>query len=60
VWWPIVHRSEIEPHGRHPRGTPHAIAKIRPSAGRHPRASVGGFLKKKGIALDQPLTPWTM
>ncbi len=41
-------------------GTPHAIAKIRPSAGRYPRASVGGFFKKKDIALDQPLTPWTM
>jgi hypothetical protein len=27
-------------------GTPHAIAKVRASAGRHVRASIGGFFKR--------------
>src|SRR6266536_2054725 len=29
-------------------GTPHAIAKVRASAGRHVRASIGGFFKRPG------------
>ena len=38
-------------------GTAHAIAKIRPAAGRHVRASVGGFFKKKSVRLDLPANP---
>lgn len=30
-------------------GTPYAIAKLRPSAGRHARASFGGLFRKKGV-----------
>jgi hypothetical protein len=30
-------------------GTPRAIAKVRPSAGRHVRASFGGFFVRKGV-----------
>jgi hypothetical protein len=41
-------------------GTPHSIAKVRPSAGRHPRMSVGGFFKRKGVPLGEPRTPWTL
>jgi hypothetical protein len=41
-------------------GTPHAIAKVRPAAGRHVRASVGGFFKKVGVRLDLPAVPWTL
>jgi len=39
-------------------GTPHAIAKVRPSAGRHIRASIGGFFKKLGLPLGDPEVPW--
>jgi hypothetical protein len=39
-------------------GTPHAIAKVRPSAGSHIRASVGGFFKKVGVAVGSPTGPW--
>jgi hypothetical protein len=35
-------------------GTPHAIAKVRPAAGPHVRASIGGFFKKVGVALGSP------
>jgi hypothetical protein len=35
-------------------GTPHAIAKVRASAGRHIRASVGGFFKKTNVRVDLP------
>ena len=38
--------------------TPHAIAKVRPSAGRHIRASIGGFFKKLGLPLGDPEVPW--
>jgi hypothetical protein len=37
-------------------GTPHAIAKVRPSAGRNIRASVGGFFKKATVRVDLPTT----
>jgi len=35
-------------------GTPYAIAKTRASAGRHVRASFGGFFLRAGVALAQP------
>jgi hypothetical protein len=41
-------------------GTPHAIAKVRASAGSHVRASVGGFFKKVGVPIGTPETPWPM
>jgi len=37
-------------------GTPHAIAKVRASAGRHVRASVGGFFKRPGAQSEIPGT----
>jgi len=40
-------------------GTPHAIAKVRTAAGRHLRASIGGFFKKTSVRVDLPLAPWT-
>ena len=40
-------------------GTAHAIAKIRPAAGRHVRASIGGFFKKVSARIDLPAAPWT-
>jgi hypothetical protein len=39
-------------------GTPHAIAKVRSSAGTHVRASVGGFFKKVGVPIGTPEAPW--
>jgi hypothetical protein len=39
-------------------GTPHAIAKVRASAGDHIRASVGGFFKKVGVKVAAPVGPW--
>ncbi|HEY2901328.1 MAG TPA: hypothetical protein VGL59_12180 [Polyangia bacterium] len=41
-------------------GTPHAIAKIRPAAGSHVRASIGGFFKKASVRMDLPAVPWTV
>jgi len=38
-------------------GTPHAIGKVRPSAGRNVRASIGGFFKKKNVDLSGPMLP---
>jgi hypothetical protein len=40
-------------------GTPHTIAKVNASAGNQPRASIGGFIKKKSVRLDQPPARWT-
>ena len=40
-------------------GTPHAIAKVLPAAGRHLRASIGGFFKKTSVRVDLPPVPWT-
>jgi hypothetical protein len=41
-------------------GTAHAIAKIRPAAGRHIRASIGGFFKKVTTRVDLPASPWSI
>lgn len=35
-------------------GTAHAIAKVHAAAGRHVRASIGGFFKKASVRLDLP------
>jgi hypothetical protein len=40
-------------------GTPHAIAKVRPAAGRHIRASIGGFFKKSTTRVDLPAARWS-
>lgn len=40
-------------------GTAHAIAKVSSAAGRHVRASIGGFFKKVGVRVDLPAAPWT-
>jgi hypothetical protein len=41
-------------------GTPHAICKVRSSAGRHIRASIGGFFKRVGVRIDTPPATWTL
>ncbi len=41
-------------------GTAHAIAKITPAAGRHVRASIGGFFKKVGVRPDLPALRWSV
>ncbi len=39
-------------------GTPHAIAKVRASAGSNIRASIGGFFKKTSVRLATPESPF--